>query len=262
MKTFDKNDLLRAWKRRFDSIYLINYIFYENRKERMYKVLRSNMLENDTTWIHPVPSGFDDKLIEYNNDIAGGMTKPKVNLALAHYRAISEAYWSGKNSILIMEDDIAFLKDKELLSKIIMAIPYNSDIILLDKSGLASQKKEYEMEISHPLNEYFASMGCLTLWNASCYCLSRRGMRYIIDSQEKCLNVADYYTNLFPPERLNTWKKEYNGINVSFAITNAAIQIPSSEDTVTNHRNRDNWVYMQPGLWDCGMKPELYETDI
>ena len=262
MENFDKNDLLTAWKRRFDGIYLINYIFYGNRKERMHKILHENMLEDNTVWIHPVPSGFDDKLIEYNNDIAGGMTKAKVNLALAHYRAISEAYWSGKNSILIMEDDIAFLKNKELLQKIIMAIPDNSDIVLLDKVGLASQKTEYQMEISHPFNEYFASMGGLTLWNASCYCLSRKGMRYIIDSQEKCLNVADYYTNLFLPERMNGWKKNFNGIKVSFAIINAAIQIPSSEDTVTNHKNTDNWVYRQPGLWDCGMNPELYETDI
>jgi GR25 family glycosyltransferase involved in LPS biosynthesis len=54
------------------------------------------------------------------------------NSILAHYRCYKIAQSMNYERVLILEDDVMFLKQKELMSDILEASP-SSDVVLYDK---------------------------------------------------------------------------------------------------------------------------------
>lgn len=246
------------WKNKFDRIYCLSYLPYKERRKTIEPelertgILSSGIFSYHYTFETPV----DDILLksdmfpfDRNNS---RFKKNTLNLALGHYSIMKEALGLDLKRILILEDDIRFLKDIREMNLIIENLPEDMDITLFDKIGIKTQENEFEMQRKHPINEYYLYMGSLVLWGCSCYSVNRRAMEHITASQERKFNVADYYTNDFNylGERIS------DGIKRSFSLKNIAVQKGNS-DTATDH-DKGNSPYTQKGLTSFGIDMNEY----
>jgi len=164
---------------------------YRNRTQNLLKELeRVGLLDFSRFRIYyTVPSPYDEAVYHSPHVLKVNTSFP-VACTLAHYRLIKEAYMKGHQRILIMEDDVVFLKDVCRIQEILRNMP-DKDIILFDKI-MGEESHWVTAKTKFRINEeycYYASA-----WLASCYSLSRKGMRHIIENQEKKLAPADYYT--------------------------------------------------------------------
>ena len=101
----------------------------------------------------------------------------RMNAALTHYACIKEAYESGAKNVLILENDVVFLKDIEKIKEIINSKP-DRDVILFDYMPANTsdrEKKLLQLKMRH-INNYANFGKGHTLFYASCYALSRKGM--------------------------------------------------------------------------------------
>ena len=88
-----------------------------------------------------------------------------------HYLIIKESYELGYESIIIMEDDLSFLKDIDEIENQLNTYYNTGDIVLFDY-------------IEYLPKSYFL---------ADFYRLNRNGMKYMIDNIEGHLNTIDTY---------------------------------------------------------------------
>ena len=248
------------WNKKFDGIYCLSYIPYKNRRLSLERELkRTGILSSGIFKYHyTFETQLDDTLLlsdnfTYDRNNAR-FVKSTLNLAIGHYSIMKEALGLGMKRILIIEDDIRFMKDTGKINDILSAMPMDSDLILFDKIGLQSQQREFEMQKEHPVNNYFSWMGSLILWGCSCYSVNKKAMEHITEMQERKFNVADFYTNDF-----NIFgQRVYDGIKRSFALENIAVQIPN-EITATDHDSGSS-PYTQRGLTSFGIDMGKYNV--
>ena len=120
--------------------------------------------------------------------------------AIAHYSVIKQTYELGYENLLLMEDDIRFLKSLELIYRIVDAIPEDFDYAQFERA------KPYEMSMYDWLNlknGKHVNKYWLPFTNSrggGCYAMSRKGMKHIIDEMERVflskterLKPNDYY---------------------------------------------------------------------
>jgi GR25 family glycosyltransferase involved in LPS biosynthesis len=119
---------------------------------------------------------------------------PVLDCSLNHVKIIKKAYDEGLNHILIMENDIRFLKDISILEEYINNIPDDYDIILLDYI-YGYFPYEINRLSKKDKSKHFINIGFdNNVWSAGCYLLSRKGMEHIIYNQSKNLKQPDYDT--------------------------------------------------------------------
>lgn len=258
-----------AWKKLFDHIYCVSFLPYKERREQLDKelerigILNSGIFSYHYTFQTPI----DDVLLkcrEFNCTAPGlRFNRSALNLAIGHYSIMKEALGLGYKRVLIIEDDISFLQDKEqLLDRLNeFAETKLSDIVLFDYVGINAQSSVVErILMKHSLKKStlvpFGS-NSIVLWNASCYSVNEAAMKKIISKQESKFTAADYYTNQFSSwgEVCHPDPDDY--LTRSFSRSRLAMQKPS-QTTVSDH-GKDNWVYTQNGLYMVNSdKPEDY----
>lgn len=104
---------------------------------------------------------------------------------LSHNRIVRTAYELGKKSVLILEDDIRFLKDRALLTKIVDSLPDDYDIALFDwvVRGKAGDEECDALLAQPPVGWYWRRF--TDLRSCACWALSRKGMEAWLRHQEK-----------------------------------------------------------------------------
>lgn len=136
-------------KTKFEKIYVISLITNKDRQEFIKYQMRK--LDLDYEFIYTI----NYHKIKYDNN--GNEIKYPVyfteydhlddiatfGCALAHYQAILQAYEFGYNNVLVLEDDICFLKDKTIIENYLNNIPgdaefitYNPRFINLDRKSV------------------------------------------------------------------------------------------------------------------------------
>ena len=248
------------WKKYFDHIYCVHFVEYKERRlELMEELNRVGILDSGIfSFKYTFRTPLDNVLLNsYNFSRASDAEKfdvPKLNLAMGHYACIKEALGLEYKRILLLEDDIAFLKDLGEIERILEESPHY-DIELYDKCG---DEEIWQFFLKNrPINDDYC--GYSLLWCTSCYSLNKRGMEHIVKCQETKFNVADFYTNEFAPYNDFNGNRQliYDGVRRAVSIKNIACQKPSKGDTVTEHGD-SKWVYKQKGLSFCGLEPDLY----
>lgn len=150
----------------------------------------------------------------------------------------------GYENILILEDDIRFLKP-ELLNTLLDNMPEDFDILRFNGFSTSESAKNFMNLYNQGI--LYVKNPVTKLWNAGCYGLSRKGMKYYIDYIDKRLWVADGPLYDVP-----------NSINYYVSTIPGAIQadkdIISSDirDKRNDHinYNRDNmYEYMVDKTW-------------
>jgi GR25 family glycosyltransferase involved in LPS biosynthesis len=116
-------------------------------------------------------------------------TKPnEFDCARNHYNIVKTAYNLGCNYLLVLEDDICFIKNTDILYNAIMQLPEDYDV--LQFGGFTADPRASTILDEYP-NKLWIKHPRIFVWNASMYALSRRGMEYYIKFMDKFFTVAD-----------------------------------------------------------------------
>ena len=138
---------------------------------------------------------------------------------LSHYKAIKTAFELGCKSVLIMEDDIRFLRNLKEIEKTVMLLPDDFDYAQFEiRKPYKMPVEEYiSLHMQDIVNDRWSRYSDLR--GGGCYALSRRGMEKMIEAIEnrivddsQILRINDYYVS------------QLTGINKYFAFPPAAVQ--------------------------------------
>ena len=143
-----------------------------------------------------------------------------LNATLAHYEVMKEALALGYKRILILEDDVRFLKNLKDIEEALGNMPA-CDIALLDKC-IPFGKERYFSELEKSqVNDYWLDFANVKLWSAACYAVSAKAMDVITRNQLRCFIPADHATN-----RVDNLGKVVNddGLRRVASIRNIAVQ--------------------------------------
>lgn len=189
------------WNEIFDAIWGITFTGYpERRKSLETEFKRIGILDSGIfNWRFTYPSIFDNILFDVtkkqlrHNDCPN---VPVMSCLFGHYGCIKTSYELGHEFILIMEDDIRFLKNVSRIKEIIEKIPPCADIVNFDAlpSGPRWNREKYVrfVEDNSYNEEFYASHGMM---GAACYALSRKAMKAICIRCEQMLLPFDIYTS-------------------------------------------------------------------
>lgn len=175
----------------FDKIYIITL---SDEKERHTAI--KNTLNKIGYYPHPkfeffvtTPFPYNSLIMEaFNVSGRGKFIYPnEYDCARSHYNLVKRSYDKGLNNVLIIEDDMLFNSDVDMWVDMLENMPKDYDVIQFywlrnhpKVNQLIKQNKRY---IKHDE---------LGLWSTACYTLSKKGMKYYIDSMDDFFTVADY----------------------------------------------------------------------
>lgn len=132
------------WKDYFDKIYCVHYLPHKDRLPRLLKELdrvgitESGILE----WRYTVPDTYDEIIWKVAEKNKWCSRKAYVNLSLENHRLLKQAMLLGLNRILVLEDDIAFLRRLDDIEPILKSIPVEYGIVQFDKRANFPQGEE------------------------------------------------------------------------------------------------------------------------
>lgn len=213
----ENKDLLSKY---FDKVVILNLIKDSHKKYNMDKQCEDLFRSSYSYHKAVIFSGNKSILEGFNNANTGQFRKPnEVGCAMEHYRIIKEAYEEGLNNILVMEDDIAFLKNWEYIKNTFEHIPADWNILMMSSYiGIKSEENIDLLKNSEKVNDYWF----VPFWPGWCtamYALNRKGMQYYLNSQDLFFQVAD-----MPLYNALKFQENKKHINTYFSIQPLAIQ--------------------------------------
>ncbi|MBO6031777.1 MAG: hypothetical protein J6Q22_10015 [Prevotella sp.] len=183
---------------RFEYIACICFTGYKDRQISIIEELKRVGLLNKVHFFWDFPS-------PYTKVLAQRLCKDSYHqkmfpVGYNNYRAIKTAYELGYSSILVMEDDIRFLKDLRLLAHTIRSLP-EYEIAMLDKNFPGDVRREFlRMNDRVDETDQVIWRKFSTFHSSGCYSLSRTGMQkfiraYEFDGMRQTLKNNDQYFN-------------------------------------------------------------------
>ena len=224
------------WKKYFDKIYCIQFL--PKRYDRINRItneldrvgiLNSGILSWKLTYQSPfqriLQQNISIKHVNLINDLGA------FNCAFAHYEVHKEAKGLDLNRILVLEEDISFLKDLNRLEVYLENMP-STDVCLLDKFCYDPYKYQCDLiNDSLQCNQYFRYFDktCGHFGSGACYSLSNKALNAFITVQEKTsFHCADELWNDWGNDDVN------NNLTKSYAVVNLGYQKPFSDSVHNN----------------------------
>jgi len=245
---------MNALWNRFDYIGLVCYTGYTDRFRELKPELERVGLLGKVKLHWDFPSVYRDKLFNAVGKSSYNAKGGSFYMGVNHYNIIKTAQQLGCNSVLVMEDDIRFLTDLNLLKKIVETIPEDYDIALFDRSKPGDESiDEFVSDVQNRMvstywREYDKASSC------GMYALSKKGMDRYLTILEKEVNRgairnSDFY-----------FKRKWNGetywddsSRLYFAFPNIAVQVVAGKHGA--HCDMSSY-------WErnelCGLKQEDY----
>lgn len=218
------------WTKYFDKIYCIRFLpMHSERHERTEKELkRVGILDSSIfEWKNAFCSPFFEvisKNIKHRH-IDTIKNQGAFNCAFMHYECMKMAEAMNYSKILIIEEDLVFLKSLDTIVKILDAMP-NTDVCLLDKwCGNPYKWKADLAEKRYYCNEYFRyfDVNSQVYGSAACYAISRKAICTYCKLQEQLFFPADELWNNWGIEDVNVT------LTKSLSLTNIGYQKPFAE---------------------------------
>lgn len=249
-------DIQSILKEKFDICYVLNLSDRSDRRSNMEYQFHKLGLEdiNYSDWLryHYTTKFPYNYLIAdaFNKTNEGRFTKAnEYDCARNHYSIVKECYDRGLNHILIIEDDIKFLKDYKTFIDFIDNIPVDYDI--LQFGGFTTDPNAISILKKYNENIYWTKHRDIGLWNASMYALSRKGMEYYIAFMDKFFWVAD--GPLF--------KAPINGKLVNTYVSTIPLVIQENKNIVKSdirNNENDNIDYSKDNVYESQVKLSDY----
>lgn len=214
-----RQSTIACWDR-FEYVACICYTGYKDRQKTLSKELERVGFLSKTQFFWDFPTPCTEWLALRANH--SKYYQKMFPVGYNNYRAIKTCYELGHNSILVIEDDIRFLRDTSCMEIAIREIPKDYEIAMLDKNFPTdigkmfiqqnAPQKEFRRIEWHHFSRFHSS---------GCYSLSRIGMEKFIKVYERDLRGGtlknnDQYFN----DKVFAFSKMYA------AFPNIAIQCP------------------------------------
>ena len=187
------NELTNVWENKFSHIYCLHYLPYTDRVSPLLDELnRVGLLKaKNFSFKYTYDSPFYDKLMEMGIKMhhAALVSKRLFKCTMGHYFVLKEAEGLNYERILIIEDDVKFLKDLSLLKEILESTPDDADVVLYDKWPFNKEMYDILLNTSYVNKYFYAFKNCFS--SGALYSLSRGMIKKIIREQEKSLKCAD-----------------------------------------------------------------------
>ena len=178
----------------FGHIYVLTLSNRQDRRDLMnaqfdaFGIPRPDTDQN-IRWFYGTPFPHNKIIADaFNISKKGRFTKPnEYDCARNHYAIIKTAYDLGWEYVLVIEDDVLFLKDVDMWMMYLGNIPEDFDVLqgggfTVDKRILEYMKAADDMVGS---DAYWFKHKHVGLWNASFYALSRKGMEFYLTFMDK-----------------------------------------------------------------------------
>ena len=149
------------WETLFDRVFCVYYLPNKARMPRLQKELeRIGLLESPVfEWRFTTPSPYDKVVQDSYKDKKWINSIGCMNVALETNRILKESLLLGYKRILVLEDDVAFLKDLTQLKTILENIPEGYDVVQLDKGCWGAAKvREWKEVARKTINPYLRKM--------------------------------------------------------------------------------------------------------
>ena len=205
----------------FDECYLINLVERPDRLKYMQKQFKDLNCENEIILHRAVkyPSWILEKFkrgINENEDFVGYIDEYNtISCTREHYTLIKSAYLRGVKTLLIIEDDCGFIKDRSVLEEYFNNLPIDWDILRIN--CLRGPKTQQYIEDFKDKYSYWYPQES-TLFGTGAYALSRNGMKYMLDWFDKYYTAIDIPLvpgNLNNPCEKNLYIARYKNIDTS-----------------------------------------------
>ena len=194
---------------KFDYIACICFTGYRDRQRSIEVELQRVGLSGKVHFFWDFPSCFSSILSkQVTHDSYHQKMFP---IGYNNYRAIKTAYELGHSSILVLEDDVRFLKNIEHLGEAISSIPDEFELVMLDKNFPSDEFKKFIQEHPSPLRvaNKIEWRNFVSFHSSGCYALSRAGMmKFIVAyeasaSNKRVLNNDEYFNSrVFDKEKI------------------------------------------------------------
>lgn len=204
------------WRKYFNNIYCLNYIPNGRLNSAFSEQTRVGM-HNDPYMVRfsfQTSSPVFDRMIHLINDDNKILPHKNARCTYGHYFMIREAYELGYERVLFIEDDVRFLKDVDMIEHVLDNLNFDTDpelnAIMYDWCLI---DKEYDEAPVYVL--------------ASCYALTRHGMKYFIENYEtEGKEVCDIDQNFCETDFMNmngSYKKNTSSVNIHFKVSTPRI---------------------------------------
>ena len=187
------------WKKYFDAIYCLNLAnFTERRQDMTCELQRVGIADSGILqWKTTVRNGFYKYIYENPNfpvdnwwvHLTGCM-----NCTMAHYEIMLECLVRGYERVMVIEDDVRFLKNIGEIATILDNMPIH-DVCMFDKN-IPWEKHDFRKAVKYNrVNDYYIDFTNVRLNSTGCYAVSKKAMNHVVESQEKFFRPADEALN-------------------------------------------------------------------
>lgn len=228
------NTIMINWVDKFDQIYCIRFLPCKNDRDfriqnelKRVGILDSGILSYKNTFLSPWQEVLRHTIPLKHRGLQ--QKRGNFNCAYAHYEIYKEALGLGYKRILVLEEDIVFLKNLVLLQQIFDNFP-DYDVVLFDKFVYNPYEYIRDVQIKQNIiNNFFVTFNAQSTHYGSgaCYSVNSTAMNAFITQQERQFFAAD--------ELWNDWTDnvECNKLTKAFSILNAGYQQPFPNTTNT-----------------------------
>lgn len=243
----NREELAKIWADKFDAIYLLHFIPSKDRLAPALEELNRVGITDHPKFIldEKVFTPFDRIIFKnlrrpYYGDNMTEKQRRILDISKQHYDVIKKAYESGYKRILIMEDDVCFLRDLDLIKTYITNMPNNFDIHILDyrfyqpmDSVKQTVEEKYNKALAAKINDYYCNVSDFeAIHSAACYAINRTYMYHIIQNTEYQLQPIDMLTCATPGNI-----DEHMRFKRCIPVKNVAIQRAIGSCATGGHKN-------------------------
>ena len=189
------------WEKKFDAIYCISLADNISRRDDLKKELsRVGILNlNIFHWKITVKNELY-KYIWNNPSLKANKwwfhLTGTLNCTLEHYAVYKECLALGYKRVLILEDDVVFLKDIKEIEKAIDNIPENYDILKFNSYFSGTEGEIQKVINDNKINDYYFDYSSLQQISAACYAVSSKAMIILSKYQETFYQPSDAILNV------------------------------------------------------------------
>lgn len=209
---------VRMWDR-FDMIIALSYTGYKDRQPVLQAEFERVGLSGRVELFWNYPSPFD---MRFANSIRLHQTigKPShFNEVMGHYRAMKTAFELGVQHVLILEDDVRFVSDLDLLSRSLASIPDDYDVAKLEWFCKGDPAKVSGSGGWAPLRGFDTRGGAAIAY-------SRAGLQWKTTAMERPARYDDFHGMLFVNDVYET-SSNLSRLHAYVATPLVAIQDPA-----------------------------------
>lgn len=183
---------------RFDMVAVLSYTGYQDRQPALWAELERVGLKGRVEWFWNFPSPFTERFAN-SVRVSGEIRDVNVfNCAMGHYRIVKTAYLLGKSHLLVLEDDVRFVKDAALLERTVRTLPDDYDVAKLEwffRTG---------GPVPAPDSPWMDPRGKFSTWGGCATAYSARGMEWKSRSMESAARYNDLHSLMWPSDAYET----------------------------------------------------------